>query len=492
MTKKVLAFDLGASGGRAIVVSCDGQSLNSSEIYRFKNEPVTIAGHMYWDFPRLCHEVTEALIACANCGEGDIDSIGIDTWGVDFGLLDKDGDLLGNPVHYRDSRTDTIEALIDREVGLENLYEMSGIQNIWFNTSYQMCALREQKPELLATAKKFLMMPDLIAYYLTGEVCNEFTAAATTQLFDQNSGEYDVKILKALGLPTDIFPRPVMPGTVIGKLLPSIADLCGLRQDIPVIATACHDTTAAATAVPADGDDFIFISSGTWSLMGTVLEKPIKTKEAFEFGLSNEGMPEGKIKFLKNIMGLWIVQECRNLWKRRGTEYSFSELEKMATEAEPFEAFIDVEDDLFANPSDMPEAICEYCRRTNQTPPSTKGGLIRCAYESLAMKYRFAAEKLADITKKKFDAIHIIGGGCHATMLSQMTANATGMKVVAGPSEATSIGNAINQFIGIGVFDSVAQARAVLRKCIDTASYTPEDRALWDLGYERYLKVISR
>lgn len=405
---KVLAFDLGASSGRGIILSYEKGKFQYEDFYRFRNEPVTLYGHMYWDFPRICHEIKNGLICCAQNGHKDIAAIGIDTWGVDYGLLDKDGDLLGMVYHYRDGRTKGIGAEIEKRIGVKNIFMRSGIQSIWFNTSYQLCAMKKSKPEVLALAKKFLMIPDLITYYLTGVMKNEYTAAVTTQLYNVAEGKYDDRILGSLGLPPEIFGETVNPGETIGILKDGTAAECGLPLGIPVIAAACHDTASAVTAVPCPEEDFVFISCGTWSLLGTELDSPIVNDKAYEWGFSNEGMPEKKIKLLRNIMGLWIIQECRNYRLKRGEKLSFDDMERAASESAPFRSFIDVEDDRFANPENMENEIKAYCRETGQPVPESLGETLRCAYESLAMKYRYSVEKLEQLTGKIFSAIHIM------------------------------------------------------------------------------------
>lgn len=489
---KVLAFDLGASSGRGIILSHEKGKFQYEEFYRFRNEPVTLYGHMYWDFPRICHEIKNGLICCAQNGHKDIAAIGIDTWGVDYGLLDKDGDLLGMVYHYRDGRTKGIGAEIEKRIGVKNIFMRSGIQSIWFNTSYQLCAMKKSKPEVLALAKKFLMIPDLITYYLTGVMKNEYTAAVTTQLYNVAEGKYDDRILDSLGLPPEIFGETVNPGETIGILKDGTAAECGLPLGIPVIAAACHDTASAVTAVPCPEEDFVFISCGTWSLLGTELDSPIVNDKAYEWGFSNEGMPEKKIKLLRNIMGLWIIQECRNYRLKRGEKLSFDDMERAASESAPFRSFIDVEDDRFANPENMENEIKAYCRETGQPVPESLGETLRCAYESLAMKYRYSVEKLEQLTGKIFSAIHIIGGGCRDKLLCGFTADASGKNVVAGPAEATALGNGINQFIGLGVIASVAEGREILRRSIVTESYTPRNKESWDKAYSVYLKATGQ
>ena len=489
--KKVIAIDLGASSGRLILVSASGGKISFEEIYRFKNEPVELNGRLYWDLGRIYNEILNGLNTVSNSGHGDIDSIGIDTWGVDYGLLDRDGDLIGMPYHYRDRKNLEIGEYIDKKVGLEKLYMMSGIQNIFFNTSFQFSVLRREKPELLKQAKYFLMMPDLIAYFLTGEKHAEFTASATTQLYDLSAGKFDADILRALDLPEDIYCPVIYPGQTYGILKPEIAAKCGLREGIPIIATAGHDTASAVTAVPAESDDFAFVSCGTWSLMGSVIDSPIKTPEAYRLGFSNEGMTGGKIKFLKNIMGLWIIQESRNTWRRKGNDISFDELERAATEAEPFVSFIDVEDERFANPPDMPQAIRDYCAATGQPVPETIGQIMRCAYESIAMKYRFTCDKLTALTGKTINTVHIIGGGCRDRLLCRMSAESTGKRVVCGPNEATAVGNAMTQLTGLGEFSSLSEARKALRASIETNVFEPSDHSAWDEAYKKYLSVIG-
>ena len=321
---------------------------------------------------------------------------------------------------------------------------------------------------------------------------NEYTAAVTTQLYNVAEGKYDDRILGSLGLPPEIFGETVNPGETIGILKDGTATECGLPLGIPVIAVACHDTASAVTAVPCPEEDFVFISCGTWSLLGTELDSPIVNDKAYEWGFSNEGMPEKKIKLLRNIMGLWIIQECRNYRLKRGEKLSFDDMERAASESAPFRSFIDVEDDRFANPENMENEIKAYCRETGQPVPESLGETLRCAYESLAMKYRYSVEKLEQLTGKIFSAIHIIGGGCRDKLLCGFTADASGKNVVAGPADATALGNGINQFIGLGVIASVAEGREILRRSIGTESYTPRNKESWDKAYSVYLKATGQ
>ena len=490
-TYKFLAFDFGASSGRAILATFENDKIVLEEKHRFSNDPVTVNGGFYWDVMRLFHEIKQGILACANSGDKDIDCIGIDTWGVDYGLLDKNDKLLSNPYHYRDTRTDGMYDKAFEKVSKEFIYNSTGIAFNWFNTLFQVLSSKLSNDVALKNAKTLLFMPDLLNFFLTGEKRCEYTIASTSQMFDSKSHTWATKLLKKLRLPTNIFAPMIYPGEQVGVLLPEIAEELGVAQ-IPVIAVASHDTGSAVASVPVvDNEDFIYISSGTWSLMGVELKEPNVTEDALKYNFTNEGGVNKTIRFLKNIMGLWLIQESRRQWKREGEELSFNELEQQANEATAFESFIDPDYHTFQTPGNMPRRIREYCEKTGQKVPQTKGEIIRCIAQSLAFKYRETVEGMEDVTKNTYSVINIVGGGIKDKMICQFTANATGRRVSTGPVEATSIGNVMVQGIGVGAIKDLKQGRQIIKNSIDIEVYEPQDTELWNKAYEEWKRVIK-
>ncbi|OUP86259.1 rhamnulokinase [Lachnoclostridium sp. An169] len=488
MEKKVLAFDFGASGGRAMCGTFNGEKITIEELHRFSNDPVILNGTMYWDVLRLFFEIKQGLIKAKKCGH--IESIGIDTWGVDFGLIDGKGRLLENPVHYRDARTEGMLeesfCLIDKK----RFYKITGNQFMEINTAFQLLYLLKNRKDLLERADKMLLMPDLFNYFLTGEKKAEYSIASTTQLLDAKEGKWSDEVISALGLPKEIFPEIVPTGTKIGQLSEEICGELGLDR-IDVIAAAGHDTQAAMVAVPASEDDFIFLSCGTWSLLGTELEAPIINEKSEFYNITNEGGYGRKTSFLKNIIGLWCIQESRRQWIREGQEYGFGELEKMAAASEPLKCFIDPDAPEFTPAGNIPERIREYCRRTGQAVPETIGEVVRCINESLAMKYRQAVEEIKDCTGKDYQTIYIVGGGTQSALLCQFTANACGCRVSAGPVEATVLGNVALQLMATGEIGSLKEARKIVRRSQDIKIYEPCEKEKWDEAYERFCRVTA-
>ncbi len=488
---KFLAFDFGASSGRAMLATFDGEKITLEEKHRFSNDPVLVNGGMYWDVLRLFFEIKQGILKCANSGDRDIDCIGIDTWGVDYGLLDKKGQLLGNPHHYRDTRTDGMYDKAFAVCPKEEIFEKTGIAFNWFNTVYQLLASKLADDTELKCADTLLFMPDLFNYFLTGEKKCEYTIASTSQMFDSKKHVWAESMLKKLDIPTDIYPEMVYPGDKIGVLKPEIAEELGVDR-IPVVAVASHDTGSAVASVPArDGEDFIYISSGTWSLMGVELDAPMVTEEAMKHNFTNEGGVNKTIRFLKNIMGLWLIQESRRQWDREGTLLSFDELEKQAREAAPFASLIDPDYHAFQTPGNMPERIRQFCRDTNQKVPETKGEIIRCIAESLAFKYRYTVEGMEETTGKKYNVINIVGGGIKDKMICQFTANATKRTVSAGPVEATSIGNVIVQGMAMGAIADLSEGRKIVRNSFPIDTYEPQNSQAWDDAYEQWKKIIK-
>ena len=484
-----LAFDLGAESGRGVLGHFDGEQFKLDELHRFPNGGIRVLDSLHWDVLRLWNEMKVALSICAQKST-DLIGIGIDTWGVDFALLDRNDVLLGFPYHYRDSRTDGMLEEAFRRLPRATLFERSGCQFLQINTIYQLLSMVVNEEPLLDVAETFLMIPDLFNFWLTGRKVCEFTDATTTQFYDPQRKEWSKEICSALSLPYEILPEIVQPGTQLGTLLPSVAAETGLRE-IPVIAPACHDTGSAVAAVPVQSEDWAYISSGTWSLMGIEIPKPIVTDQALALNFTNEGGVEDTFRFLKNIMGLWLVQECRRTWAQAGDEMSYTQMTQLAEGAKPFTALIDPDDDLFLPPGDMPSRIIDYCKQTNQIPPSDAGEILRCALESLALKYRWVLKKLEVVRGQAIDVIHIVGGGARNQTLCQFTADATGRPVVAGPTEATAIGNIAVQAITCGLIGSISEARAVVHRSFNVTTYEPQHSAGWDDAYERFLKITG-
>lgn len=488
MAKRVLAFDFGASSGRAIIGTLDNGKITLNEVHRFSNDPVTVNGTFYWDVLRLFHEIKQGLLKAKQAG--GFDSIGIDTWGVDFGLLDKDGVLLENPVHYRDKRNIGMVEKAAKYIGKDEMYKLTGIQFMDFNTAFQLLSIKENRPELLARAESLLFMPDLFAYFLTGNKVSEYSIATTSQLVDINTRDWSKEMLEKLGLPEKIFNRIVPSGSVTGYLSDEICEELGLEK-VPVIAVCGHDTQSAVTAVPSEKEDFAFISSGTWSLFGTETKKPIVNDLSYSFNVTNEGGFGYSTAFLKNICGLWLIQESRRQWIREGKEYSYAELEKAALREKPFARFIDPDAPEFAVPGNLPARITEYCRRTGQSVPENEGQTVRCIYESLALRYRAVLEGIEKCTGKNYDSLNVVGGGTKDTLLCKMTADACNITVYAGPIEATVMGNVAVQLISGGDIADVVEARRIIANSGQLKCYSPENTAAWDEAYEKFKSVTK-
>ncbi|MFV0401466.1 MAG: rhamnulokinase [Oscillospiraceae bacterium] len=488
MDKRILAFDFGASSGRAMIGSyADGQ-IRLEEVHRFSNDPVKVRGTVYWDVLRLFFEIKQGILKAQHAG--GFDTIGIDTWGVDFGLLDENGVLLENPTHYRDEAFTGCMNKVLELIPPERLYGITGMQNMDINTISQLYYLRNHRPELLERASTLLFMPDLLRYLLTGEKVTEYTIASTSQLLDAGTRDWSWEVIDALDLPRRIFTPIVRPGTVTGSLSQDICEELGVPA-VPVIAVGEHDTASAVVSVPAKGKDFIYVSCGTWSLFGTELDVPLRSDTAREHNVTNEGGVAGTIRFLKNISGLWMIQESRRQWIREGREFSYAELEKMALACEPFQCFIDPDDPRFTPQGNHPRRVREYCRETGQHVPESEGEIMRCIYESLALKYRYTREMITQCTGKEYGAIHIVGGGTKDNLLCQMTANATGLPVTAGPIEATALGNVAVQLIAVGQLADVAEARKVIAGSQQLFQYESADHEIWNGAYERYKKALS-
>lgn len=488
MATRVLAFDFGASSGRAVLATYADGLIALEEVHRFSNDPVEVRGTLYWDILRLYHEIKQGVLAAGQ--RGGFDAIGIDTWGVDFGLLDAKGRLLQNPVHYRDKRTAGAMERVFARVPADTIYRRTGIQFMHFNTLYQLAVLAEQEPDLLRRAETMLLIPDLFAYFLTGAARAEYTNATTTQMIDAAGGVWAADLLDTLGVPARLLPPLIEPGQTYGTLSPELCEELGC-DPVPVIAVATHDTASAIAAVPTRRSDFLYISCGTWSLFGTEIARPLIDETTRRLNLTNEGGCGRAICLLKNIMGLWLIQESRRQWTREGTTYSYADLERQALGAEPFRSFIDPDDPLFEPPGDLPRRVREYCRKTGQPVPDSVGAVMRCIYESLALTYRYTCGQIGEATGKTYEGIHVIGGGVKDGLLCQMTADFCALPVTAGPIEATAMGNSLVQFLALGVFDSVAQAREAVARSTQVQRYEPRPMDGVDAAYERFCRFIK-
>ncbi len=485
-----LAIDLGAESGRTIVGSLLNKKLTLSETHRFPNTPVRLNDGLHWDVLRLWSEIKNGIAATVKSGM-KLNSMGLDTWGVDFALLDKNGSMLGNPFHYRDTRTDgMLDEAFKRKTRAE-IFSNTGIQFMQFNTLYQLLAMSINKSPLLDIAQTFVTIPDLLNYWLSGEITNEFTNATTTQCFDPRKRNWALPVLNACEIPTHLFKPTADSGTLIGTLLPNIATETG-AGGVRIAVPACHDTGSAVVAVPATNQDFAWISSGTWSIMGVEVREPCVDEKALAYNFTNEGGVFGTWRLSKNIMGLWIIQECKRKWEHQGEAITYDEITRLASEAKPFMAVINPDDNIFFPPGDMPQRIQKYCADTNQSVPQTKGEILRVALESLALKYRWVLEKLEELTSKKFAPIHIIGGGTKNRLLNQLTAEATKRVVVTGPVEATAIGNVLMQAIALGDLGSLSDAREVVRASFEVEEYHPSSNDQWDEAYQKILNLMER
>lgn len=488
MSYNLLAFDLGASSGRAIIGTFENNKISLKEIHRFSNEPVSINGTLYWDILRLFNEIKQGILKATR--ETKIDGIGIDTWGVDFGLIDKGGKLLSNPVHYRDERTVGIPEKVFNSIFKNEIFEKTGISFMRINTLYQLCYLNEFEPEMLDLCDKFLNIPDLLAYFLTGAKRSEVTIASTSNLLNPETKNWDFELIKNLKLPEGIFANIIQSGEVYGKLSLDVCNELGC-DPIPVIAISSHDTACAVVSAPAENEDFVYISCGTWSLLGIENDKPITSSQAFEANFTNEQGYNNKIRFLKNIMGLWLIQESKRTWEKQGLDVSFDMLEKLAIESEPFKCFVDVDDSSFETPGNMPKKISEYCKKTGQYEPKTIGEIMRCIYDSLALKYKYTINNLQAITNKQYTSINMLGGGIKDVLLCQMTANACNVPVYAGPVEATSMGNIAVQLISLQAISSLKEAREIIKNSTDIKTYLPQNTEQWEQAYKRYVEIVG-
>jgi rhamnulokinase len=485
-----LAFDLGAESGRLFLGRLESGQLSLEEVHRFSNGPVTINGHLYWDVLRLWSEILAGLrLSGTRFGPG-LSSLGLDTWGVDFGLLDANDNLIANPYHYRDSLTDGILEYGFQILPPAEVYHRTGNQFIKFNSLFQLLALKRCAHPALETARVFLNIPDLFNFWLTGVKASEFTIATTTQCFNLLERRWALELVTEMGLPSGIFQPVVQPGSIYGELRSAVRDDTGIAE-LPVAAVGSHDTASAVAAIPAEVERYAFISSGTWSLVGSELPEPVINDLSFGFNFTNEGGVGGKYRFLKNISALWLVQECRRSWAAQGRDYSYDELTALARQAPAFQALVNPSALVFMRPGGMPERIRKYARERGQIEPGTPGEFVRCALESLALAYRQVVEQLEKVLGYQLEAIHIVGGGSRNRLLNQFTADAVGLPVVAGPVEATAIGNILVQALALGRLDSLGQARLLVRNSFPLECFEPGDRGPWEEAYVRFLTLAS-
>lgn len=479
---RFLAFDLGAESGRAVLGILQDERITLEVIHRFRTEGLIMLGTRQWDLARIYEEMCTGLALCARNHGPELDGIGVDTWGVDFGLIARDGAVLGNPVHYRDKRND---GMMDHAFGMvprAEIYAATGIQFLPFNTVYQLLSLTKAKSPLLEVGKTLLMMGDLFGYLLSGVRACEYTNASTSQLLDPKTRKWNEDLIQRLGLPRHLLLDPTPPGTVLGPILPELAAQTGISPETPVIAPATHDTGAAVAAVPVAGEtgDWAYLSSGTWSLLGAELDEPHVSERSLAEDFTNEGGVGGKIRFLKNIFGLWLVQECRRTWQREGQTVDYAAMTAEADASPAFVSLIDLDDPRLLAPENMPETIQTLCRESGQPVPESRGAIVRCALESLALKYRQTLRAMDQTLGRTTERLHIIGGGVQNRLLCQMTADACGIPVVAGPIEATALGNIGVQAMAVGALDNLAAMRHVIARSIELEHFTPENTAPWE------------
>jgi len=483
-----LAVDLGAESGRVMLGTLGGGRIALDELHRFPNTPVRLPTGLYWDTLRLFHEIQQGLAVAGRQRRLQVAGIGVDTWGVDIALLGSDGQLVEDPHHYRDNRNDGMVERVFGVVPREEVFEATGIQIMQINSLFQLYAAKLGGGTAVDAAARLLFMPDLFNYWLTGVQRAELTIASTSQFYDPRRRAWASGLFERLGLPTRILPEIVPPGTALGPLLPHVAEATGLSS-VMVYASAGHDTAAAVASVPAGDGPWCYISSGTWSLMGVELAEPLINARSLAHNFTNEVGVGGRIRFLKNIAGLWVLQECRRHWASEGLEYSYDDLARMAAAAPALSAIVDP--DAFLHPGNMPKQIAAYCARTGQAAPADEASLARAILEGLALRYRQVLAGLEELLDGRIGTIHIVGGGSRNSLLNQFVADATGRRVVAGPVEATALGNVIAQAIGAGELEGLEEARAVVRASFPVAVFEPRPGGGWDAAYERYLALRS-
>jgi rhamnulokinase len=483
-----LAFDLGAESGRAVLGCLDSGRLKIKEIHRFPNGPIQEESSLHWDVARLWTEMKQSLAFTLREPKGNLVSLGVDTWGVDFALLDAEDSLISNPFNYRDRRTEGMVEAACAILPRDQIYSQTGIQIMPINSLFQLFSMVKSGRSQLEKARRFLNIPDLFNFWFSGIKASEFTITTTTQCYNPKTNQWALGMLKEMGIPTDIFGEIIQPGTVLGKLHADISNGVDTSK-VNIVAIASHDTQSAIAAVPAMTDDFLYLSSGTWSLMGAEIEQPIINNDSFMNDLTNEGGYGGKFCFLKNIVGLWLLQECRRFWAKNGQYYSYDDLTHLAETATAFKAFVNPADPIFLSPGKMAERIQNFCKLNHQPVPETNGEIVRCILESLALEYRLVSDQISRLLKRELPVIHIIGGGSRNTLLNQFTASATGRTVIAGPVEATAIGNILVQAITVGEISNLGEGREIISASFENSIYEPNSISLWNEAYQKYLSL---
>ena len=483
-----LAFDIGASSGRAILGILENNKVELVEVHRFKNQMTKIHGNYFWNIFNLFDELKTGLKKCKSEYGIQPDSIGIDTWGVDYSLVTSEGQLVGLPFAYRDHRTDNSMDEFFRILPKKQTYILSGIQFMQFNSLFQLFSSVKENYSGLKVAESMLFTPDTLNYLFTGIKKNEYTIASTSQLLKPGKAEWEQKLFEAAGIPIQLTEEIIQPGTVLGNLLPEILEETG-SDSIPCIAVASHDTAAAIASVPAYGENWAYLSSGTWSLLGIESQVPLVSEKTLEMNFTNEGGVEGTTRFLKNIMGMWLIQECKRIWDQE-SEMDWQQIVDLSNSAEYFKCMINPDDSSFLNPGNMPKAIQEFCAKTNQPVPETKGEIARCIYDSLVLKYKFTIKQIESVTGKIIEKLHIIGGGAHNAIMNQLTADAIGIPVFAGPTEATAIGNLLLQAKALGKVHSLSEIRKIVRNSFEVAEYTPSPKLDWETAFQKFEKLL--
>jgi rhamnulokinase len=486
-----IAVDLGASSGRVLWGKWDGSKFDIEVLHRFPNGPVNILGSLYWDALRLWEEIKTGLIKYRQATAEPLISIGLDTWGVDYALLDEHGKLLGNPYHYRDSACIGMVEKACEIVPREEIYSITGLQFMHINSLTQLLARVRRNDPQLKQAKTLLMMPDLLHYWLSGEKVSEYTAASTSQMLNAKTRQWDKDFLKRFNIPTDILPKIVSPGTVIGHLQEEVAQETGLETSVKIVMPASHDTGSAVASIPGLNERSVYISSGTWSLIGVERKEPIMSRKALELNYTNEGGVDGTIRVLKNVAGMWLLEESRRQWRREGHDYSWEDLLEQATRVKPFLCFLDPDDPAFAQPGDLPSAVKHFCERSGQSAPQTPGDLVRCYLESLALKSRYTIEGLERLCGHCLDTICIVGGGSQNHLMNQFMADACHKPVIAGPVEATALGNLMVQAMATGYLENVEAGRMAVGKSVGQSRFEPKNIQGWQEAYQEFKRILG-
>lgn len=486
--KQFLAFDLGAESGRAILGNLEDGRIELTEIHRFTTGMMPVHSHYQWNIYRMYEEMLIAIKKCKLEYHTEPESLAIDTWGVDFSLLDSDGNILCLPFCYRDARTDGIMEDFFKLMPKEKLYELTGIQFMQFNSVFQLFSMVKNHSAILNYATDLLFVPDLLNYLLSGIKSSEFSFATTSQLFNPRTGSWEKEIFSVMGANIAMMQNIVEPGTIIGKVHDHLLQGSGIKT-LPIVSVASHDTGSAIAAIPAVGENWAYISSGTWSLMGVESKIPIISAKSLGYNITNEGGVNKTYRVLKNIMGLWLLQRARSVWGP--SEYSYSTLMEMASSAEPFKAFIDPDDNSFLNPVDMPKAIFEFCKSSSQKLPEGIPAISRIIFEGLALKYRYTLDQLREVSPKPIEKLYIIGGGVQNELLCQFTANACRIPVITGPAEGTALGNIMVQTMALGLLTSLEQIREIVNTSFPSKQFEPRDTEKWEEGYASFKKYVN-